>query len=398
MAVKLTKRTIDALPFGPPKGRWDRDDEVPGFFIVSYPTKRTFFVRYQLQNGRRKTVKIGVYGNITPDEARKKARGYLGAASMGQDPQGDRRKARKAPTWGEWVDLYLGRVRLTKKSPRHDERFLGAEQPKRSASDLYLALRRRWKARSVDSITTEDLEAFRAEIGKTHKTSANRWLASVRACLAAARRSGYIAVNPALGLQPYREAPARARVLSHDELERLLRAVMADEDEFGRAGLLILVETGARLSEVLRMKWEDLDLEAEVPTWRIPSPKSGHPQVQPLADSTVKLLRKLPRPGPWVVTGRFNDKRRADLVGPWRRALEAAGLSDAEIHIHDLRRTFGLHVAKAAGLHVASKLLRHADVRVTERVYAPLGLADLKAALEKRAEVLPFDEKKKTAG
>ncbi|HQR44587.1 MAG TPA: hypothetical protein PK598_01065 [Thermoanaerobaculia bacterium] len=62
----------------------------------------------------------------------------------------------------------------------------------------------------------------------------------------------------------------------------------------------------------------------------------------------------------------------------------------ADVHIHDLRRTFGLHVAKAAGLHVASKLLRHGDVRITERVYAPLGIETLRAAVEKRSEVLPF--------
>ena len=61
-----------------------------------------------------------------------------------------------------------------------------------------------------------------------------------------------------------------------------------------------------------------------------------------------------------------------------------------------MRRTFGLHVAKAAGLHVASKLLRHGDVRITEKVYAPLGLDDLRTALEKRAPVLTFKGTKKT--
>ena len=58
--------------------------------------------------------------------------------------------------------------------------------------------------------------------------------------------------------------------------------------------------------------------------------------------------------------------------------------------LHDIRKTFGLHVARAAGLAVASRLLRHSDVRVTERHYARLETDDLRVGLEKRAKLLTF--------
>jgi integrase len=62
-----------------------------------------------------------------------------------------------------------------------------------------------------------------------------------------------------------------------------------------------------------------------------------------------------------------------------------------DIHIHDLRRTFGLHVARRAGIYVASRLLRHSSVDITARHYAPLGLDDLRKALEAReADVIPL--------
>jgi integrase len=48
------------------------------------------------------------------------------------------------------------------------------------------------------------------------------------------------------------------------------------------------------------------------------------------------------------------------------------------VHVHDLRRTYGLRVARHAGILAASKLLRHSDARVTSRVYAPLGLDELR--------------------
>ena len=50
---------------------------------------------------------------------------------------------------------------------------------------------------------------------------------------------------------------------------------------------LLLIQTGARLSEVLRAKWVDVDLDAG--QWTIPSPKAGHKQTVPLAAGTVSI-------------------------------------------------------------------------------------------------------------
>jgi integrase len=166
-------------------------------------------------------------------------------------------------------------------------------------------------------------------------------------------------------------------------MTRVLKAIDEEEDMHVRAAFKLLIETGARRSEVLRARWEDIDFEQGL--WRIPSPKAGRPQVQPLLDSTLALLSNLQRTtSPYVIAGRFPDRPRSDLKKAWERIREAAGVQD--IRVHDLRRTFGLRVAKAAGLHAASKLLRHTTVRETERVYAPLGIDDLRSALMKAHE------------
>jgi len=378
--IKLTKRTIDALPPGPPKGRWVLDSEMTGFFLACYPTKKVFHVRLNIGSQRR-VLKIGSYGVLTVDQARERAREFLASAALGHDPAEERRKARTMPTFGSWVETYLGRVALTKKSAKDDERYLA------------MAVEA-WKNMPLDTIQPEDVAVVRQTLSKT-KTQANRWHASIRSCLQAAVRSGYMRVNPATGLKPFAENAPRARVLSPDELEALLRAVAQEEDVHARAALSILIESGARLSEVLRAKWDDFDLAAG--EWRIPSPKAGRPQTVPLAKSTAALLRKLPHVGCYVILGREADKPRRDLKGPWARAMDRASLTEAGITVHDVRRTFGLSIARSAGLHVASKLLRHADVRVTERVYAPLGIEDLRVALEKRAPVLKFKAKRKAS-
>lgn len=386
----LNKREIDALPPGMAKGTWHADDEMKGFFVVSYASgKKVFFCRYRTAAGRRKTIKLGQYGTVTPDAARRRAKEYLSEAALGGDPVAARDKARATPTWAEWTERYVDRIKLRKKSPREDLRFLGFTE-----DSPYAALRSRWGDRLVTEITTEDVETFRATIGRDHKVAANRWLASVRACFSAARKSKLVPGNPASGLPLFLEGVPRSRVLDDREMTRLLAALEKEEDVYGAAALRLIVETGCRRSEILTAKWTDFDLEADVPTWRIPSPKAGRPQTIPLASSTVALLERLPKTGEYVIPGRSEGRHRSDLRGSWERALARAGLTGADVRIHDLRRSFGLRVARAAGLHVASKLLRHANMLVTERVYAPLGLEELGRAMQQHAEVLPFQAKK----
>lgn len=412
---KLTKRLIDAIEPGEAGGTWHGDSELPGLYLRSYPTGAKVFIVRFLAGRQRRYVVVGRYGPLTVDMARKRAKEILGTVALGGNPAEEKERARKMPTFGEWVDTYLSRVRLENKDPRSYEKFLGARSPK--GKDL----RARWGNRLLDSITPEDVSAFRDNLRKVSRkrkerradatgdadakpkeaapkgpppTTANRWMGAVRACFSAAVRAGHVRSNPAKGHTPLREAPPRARVLTTDEMERFLRALENEEDPHVKAAFRLLVETGARLTEVLRARWEDLDLESAL--WRIPSPKSGYPQTVPLGARTVAMLERLPKVGPYVTAGRDPKRPRADLKKPWERLRTTAVLGD--VRIHDIRRSFGLEVAKAAGLHVASKLLRHSSIKVTEAAYAPLGIDDLRAAVEKRADVLHFPDQKKNAG
>ncbi len=409
-AVTFRKDWIEKRAEVPAPGRphrWYADAEVTGLYLVVFATgAKVFFARYRV-GARRRVTRIGPYGVETIESARSKARRILSSANLGTDVAEEGKKRREMPTFGAWVDTYLSRVRLENKDPRSYEKFLGTESPKGRA------LRARWGSRPLDSITPEDVLAFRDSLRREKRkkgdagkesvpaapkgpppTTANRWTGAVRACFSAAIRAGHITTNPARGHSPLLEAPPRARVLSPDEMERFLRALEAEPDLYVRAAFRLLVETGARLSEVLHARWEDLDLAAGL--WRIPSPKSGRPQTVPLGSRTVTMLKKLVKKGSYVVAGRKVDEPRADLKNAWERLRTEAELGD--VRVHDIRRSFGLEVAKSAGLHVASKLLRHSSVKVTEQVYAPLGLDELRAAVEKRADVLPFPDQKRSAG
>jgi len=363
--VRLTKRVVDSTP-APAKGATKLyDDQVIGFGLIVYPSgRRSFFVEYG-PRGRRRRMTLGPYGPLTVDKARDMAKVRLGGVVLGDDPLQRRIERAKAPDFGEWVDEYLEAVKRRKKDPSHDMYYLARAK----------AL---WGSRPLHTITTRDVTKQLAVEAERGNTTANRWLASVRSCLTHARKEGLIPANPALGIKQYREAPPRARVLSDEEFVRFHAAVEAYPDVFVRLAFQLLRDLGPRKSEVLRARWEDMDLQQGL--WRIPSPKADRPQVIPLSVVTMELLRVAPRMGPWVIPGRDPSKHRVSLKRPWQDIRDAAQLEG--VTIHDVRRTFGLHVSKAAGLHVASKLLRHSDIRVTEKVYAPLGIEELRGAVE----------------
>jgi len=364
MRARITKLLVDRLePAGERRLRV-YDETLKGFGVTANVSgTKSFFIEFG-PKWKRRRMTLGQYGPLTVQQARDMAKVKLGEITQGRDPLVERQLQRQVPTFASWVETYMAGVRRRKKQPRHDQRYLSMAKTK-------------WGARPVDKLTLHEVQREMEVVAARGHTTANRWLASVRACLQEACRQGFINTNPAAGIRPYRENPPRARVLSDDEFRRVVAAIQALKDPYVRTAYVLLMDTGARKSEVLRAKWEDFDLKRGL--WRIPSPKAGVPQMIPLGESTVSVLSDLNRFGTWLLPGRDPTQPRKDLKRSWEQIRTRAKIDG--VTIHDLRRTFGLHIAQNAGVHIASKLLRHSDIRVTERVYVPLGIETMRAAV-----------------
>ena len=425
MRGKITVDALKAIP-KPEQGKSVRlsDTELSGFHAFKHSTGRvTFHVEYGPRE-RRRRMKVGTLGELTAAEARERARAELAKVHSGEDPLEAERQRRAALTWAQWVDGYedstvehsddcashsgsecscerrvpgyLDFVRDRKKRPDEDIRYLSGHSGGRAkdAKPVKSETMKRWGSRKVAEILHNDVQRLLEWHAEHHgRTTANRWYASVRACFQAAVRAGVIKDNPARHVKKYPENAPRQRVLSDAEYKRLREAVLALENAFDRTIMLVLLETGCRLSEALSMRWEDLNLDVGV--WTLPSPKSGHPQAIPLAPSTAKAVNELPRvSSTWVFPSlRDPQKHRHDIRTLWAKLRTAAKVED--VNVHDIRRTYGLRVAQHAGVLAASKLLRHSSVAVTSRVYAPLGLDSLREVAEavtKSADVVPIGE------
>jgi integrase len=150
-------------------------------------------------------------------------------------------------------------------------------------------------------------------------------------------------------------------------------------DPHAAAALRLLIFTGARLREILHLRWEWVHFERGL--LLLPDSKTGNKAIV-LNAPAIKVLADLPRMGAYVIAGKaagtYDERPRSDLNRPWRAVARHAGLTG--VRIHDLRHThasFG--VGAGLGLPIIGRLLGHAHATTTAR-YAHLDVDPLRRA------------------
>ncbi len=144
--------------------------------------------------------------------------------------------------------------------------------------------------------------------------------------------------NPMQGIKLFRENNARVRYLTEQEEFCLFQQLPPRYHPIVRIGLL----TGLRASNLLGLRWRDVDLEAKVYT--VPLSKSGDALRLPMHPRVQEILTALPRNGAYIFA-------EADGQSPWdfthafARAARTAGIQD--LHLHDLRHTWASRMAMA---------------------------------------------------
>src|SRR5204863_5830467 len=132
------------------------------------------------------------------------------------------------------------------------------------------------------------------------------------------------------------------RYLTDAELGRLGSVLVNAQDNsvetpFAMAAVWLLILTGARLTEILTLKWVMVDFENAVLT--LPDSKTGAKPIY-LNAAAMALLQAMPRlhGNPYVIVGKKAGSRLINLQKPWRRLRKQADLDG--VRIHDLRHSF----------------------------------------------------------
>ncbi|SAK40740.1 bacteriophage integrase [Caballeronia temeraria] len=187
---------------------------------------------------------------------------------------------------------------------------------------------------------------------------------------------------------PCREVPlpaannARVRFLNDDERKRLL--AVSRLSTWPRLYLLILlaITTGARKSELLRLRYSDIDVERA--TAYVRTSKNDEPRVCPLVPAVLDELRRFGKPAhrDALLFARVGDPDRPFTLGKaWTNAVRDAHLSDFKFH--DLRHTCASYLAQGgASLLDVAATLGHKQLDVTRR-YAHLTVDSKRAVVNR---------------
>lgn len=382
--ARLTKRDIDQT--SPPDKEvvlWD--SSLPGFGVRIKPSGvKSFVIQYRNRHGRSRRVTLGRYGVMTLEEARTEARQQLSAVSRGSDPRQDRDEGRSAMTVADLADRYMS----DHCEGRCKESTIKAHQ---WLLDRFIipAVGRR----SIHELRHSDVDTLHQSLKET-RYNANRVLGLLKAMYGRARIWGLVEphVDPTTGVRPFRET-RRQRFLSMEELRKLAATLdLAEQDgTISRtvgAAYRLLVLTGARLSEIQKLKWDEVDLANGLILLKEHKSDRHGAKAIPLSQAASRILENIERvdENPYVFVGKREKQHITDLQRPWRRIRARAGLSD--VRIHDLRHTFAsMGISVGGSLPIIGGLLGHRTPQATA-VYAHLAADPLRQTTEQVGTVI----------
>ena len=384
---RLDNRTITAAQRAAERSElWDTTQD--GLNVVVTPGgSATFYVRYRCAAGQRR-FKLGRFGQVTIEQARKAARAALAEAARGIDLAGDRRGDRKAPTLATFAVRFMDDHAAAYCKPRTVEGYEAL---------LRLHVVPALGRRKLASIGQVDVERMHQAIGETSTGAANRALHLLSTLLTKAEQWGERPrhSNPCSAVKRFAERPverfldAAERARLHAVLDAAERATNGHPGYFAPAVVAcvrLLALTGARLGEITGLAWSMVDRQHRC--LRLPDSKTGQ-KVIPLSRTAFELLERLHTDGtpasalvcPSEQGGPLQNMQRA-----WAKIRVRANL--ANCRLHDLRHSAASD-ALMAGLPLAmvGALLGHKTPRTTQR-YAHLDPSVLRAAAERMGDAI----------
>lgn len=391
MREKITDRLIRTL--APNLKDYEvRDTELPGFCLIVRPTgKMSFCYRYRAVDGKNKKITLGYYGQITTTQARKIAVVNAGAVAAGVDVQLEKKEgkaeaARLASrcTVKGLFDLWSPVELATHKDAGADARRTIEKHVLPIIGHLPVeAVRKNHIAAVLDPILTRGTPRMAKVV-----------LGKMRQMFRFAIERDLTETDPTATFKKSKvggREVERDRFLDETEIrdlaEKIPHAAILPSTE---AAIWIQLATCCRVGELLKARWEHVDLKAS--TWYLPAEnsKNGKPHtiyLSEFATNRFETLKSLTGKSaycypnsddtgpvdPKTVTRQVGDRQLAAGRRPLSKRspyTDALKLKGGKWTPHDLRRT-GATLMTMLGVlpEVAERCLNHAEENRIKRIY-----------------------------
>ncbi|ELV3004064.1 MULTISPECIES: tyrosine-type recombinase/integrase [Pseudomonadaceae] len=328
--IKLTKSAVDAAQ---PQAQAIelRDTLVPGFLCKITPAgRKVFMLQYRTNAGERRKPALGLFGELTVEQARSLAQEWLAQVRRGGDPAADKAEARQAPTVEELCKKFMEDYSKKRNKPSTRVGYQGV------IDRCIIPLLGRKK---VHDVKRPDVAGLMEKLSYK-QTEANKAFSILRKMFNMAEVWGY---RPD-GTNPCRHVPMfpagkSTHLISDDDMGKLFRQLDKIEVEGLENYVIPLAirlqfEFAARRSEIVTLEWEWVDLENRRVVW--PDSKTGG-MSKPMSEEAYRLLSTAPRQegNPYVLPSPRHPAQHlttGEYYGGWCRALKAAGATHVGTH------------------------------------------------------------------
>lgn len=249
-----------------------------------------------------------------------------------------------------------------------------------------------WLKKDLSDISEEDIKKFIRHLAtkKRNSTTIARKISSLRSFFYFLNKEGMISKNLIEDIDTPKIKRKLPQVLTISEVEKLLNSLETKKDKEtirARAMFELLYATGMRVSELLNLKINDLNLEEGFV--RIIG-KREKERIVPIGEPAVLAIKEylnLVRPfllnkkdisNPYLFLNQRGKK--LSRMGFWkilRKYVKLAGI-EKKITPHTFRHTFATHLLEGgANLRIVQELLGHANISTTQ-IYTKLNKEYLK--------------------
>jgi len=202
----------------------------------------------------------------------------------------------------------------------------------------------------------------------TSSSTVNRYMAALgHAFTVAIKEWNWLEISPMTKVSKLKEPRGRVRFLSEEERKKLLDICEISSYPHLYLIVVLALSTGARKTEILSLKWQDIGFERGVIT--LHETKNGERRLLPITGLALDLLQvhaKIRRLHSDFVFPSKNGLTYIDITTPWESAVKRAGIVD--FRFHDLRHSAASYLAMSGATTAEiAEVLGHKTLEMVKR-------------------------------